>query len=246
MRREYVAGVSVLAFLASATAITCDRILPNDSEPTEEQVQYSDLETMLTGEEQWAVVLVDMQQYFTRDVPSEELYTELKHQTSILKRAKEHDVPILMFEYRDDVIVSSTDYRLSNLLDGYHHGTTVQKKDDNGFNVSKTSIDAGEWLKEHDVTHLYIMGLRTSGCIARTAEGAYGQGFVVATSPDVVMDQRMPLEFFTRTTDISQRAEDTFNWFYDNGMLFENNYQFKAQFPETSGSELSLAADAGF
>ncbi|MBS3169893.1 cysteine hydrolase [Candidatus Woesearchaeota archaeon] len=150
--------------------------------------QENALTEQLTEQQQknkTAVLLIDMQDYFLKDVAEAELEKEIPHQIAVLRYAQQHGLPIYVLELErpqnDDR--KETTQRLKMVLNDGHYRTII-KREKNGF--QKTNLES--LLSRGGVEQLVLMGVYASFCVQSTARGAIERGYSIITSPELIAD----------------------------------------------------------
>ncbi len=129
-----------------------------------------------------AVLLIDMQECFLKNIDYEERMREIPYQIEVLDYCKEKSVPVFVLEYKNK---GPTTKVLKEKVDSLEKKVYVTKSYDDGF----TCTDLAEQLKVYNINTLLLMGVNATACVVATAYGALNAGFNIMTSKDLIADQ---------------------------------------------------------
>ncbi len=128
-----------------------------------------------------AILLIDMQPYFTRRVSNIETI-EVPNMLRVLEHAGENKIPVVVLEYEGN---GSTIGALKAKVDALPTSKAyVSKSYDNGF----ANTDLRYRLRCMGTTEVVLMGINASACVKATATGALNKGFGILTSLDLIAD----------------------------------------------------------
>ncbi|MCS2609279.1 isochorismatase family protein [Halomonas dongshanensis] len=161
-------------------------------------------------EHQSALLLIDVQASFPAkeywdDIPAEAWRPK---QRALLDAAQTHAVPILriLHEETDSNGPFDPAHGLIRPLEGFADAATAtfHKRVHNAF----TGTTLERWLRERDITHLVISGIRTEQCCETTARVASDLGFSVDFVSDATLTFAMTRNGVTWSAeDIKARTE---------------------------------------
>lgn len=128
-----------------------------------------------------AVLVIDMQDPFLKEVDEKELKAELPYQAEVLNYCKGNNIPVFVIEYKD---CGQTTGYLKEKIDSLPKKIYVTKSSRDAFE----GTDLEKKLKETKAETVILMGVYASACVQDTAEGALKSGFKIATSKDLIAD----------------------------------------------------------
>lgn len=153
-----------------------------------------------------AVLVIDMQDSFLKDVNKKELETELPYQAEVLNYCKDNNIPVFVIEYEH---CGPTTAYLSNKLKDMPKKEYVTKTSRSAF--ERTNLE--EKLKASGVDTLILMGVYASHCVKGTAESALGAGFDIVTSKDLIADKK---------NSDNHKPEENVEWYKKHGAYFDS------------------------
>lgn len=152
-----------------------------------------------------AVLVIDMQDFWLSDVDKKELETELPYQAEVLDYCKSNNIPVFVIEYRD--CGPTTDY-LKKKIDLLPKKDYVTKSSQSAFE----NTDLEKKLKTAGVDTLILMGVYSSNCVKGTAKSALKSGFIIATSKDLIADEKY------------HHREEEVEWYKEKG-VYKDSYK---------------------
>ena len=152
-----------------------------------------------------AVLVIDMQDYWLGDIDKEELETELPYQAEVLEYCKNNNIPVFVVEFTN--CGHTTDY-LKKKIERLPIRDYVVKNKTNAFEGTELE----KRLKEKNVETLILMGVYASACVKETAKGAINAGFKIATSKELIADDR------------HHNKGDTIEWYKEKG-VYKDSYK---------------------
>lgn len=152
-----------------------------------------------------AVLVIDMQDFWLSDIDKEELETELPYQAEVLDYCQSRNIPVFVIEYRD--CGPTTDY-LKKKVDQLPRKNYVIKSSQSAFE----NTDLEKRLKEAKIDTLILMGVYASACVKGTAKSALKSGFMIATSKDLIADEKY------------HNREENVEWYKEKG-VYRDSYK---------------------
>lgn len=152
-----------------------------------------------------AVLVIDMQDCWLKDVDEDELEIELPYQADVLDYCKNNNIPVFVIEYKN---CGPTTYHLKKKIDLLHERDYITKEGRNAFE----DTDLEERLKSASVKTVILMGVYASACVEDTARGALRAGFKIATSKDLIADGK------------NDTREEDIGWYKKRG-LYKDSYK---------------------
>ena len=153
--------------------------------------------------QKYAVLLIDMQEYFLDTIDEKEKKEMISSQIEVLEYCAKKDIPaaILEFAYLGDTIDELVPY-----ISKVPRRCNLKKTKKDGF----TNPELLEQLNEWNVKNLSIMGILSSQCVKSTAESALKCGYSIATSNALIADHYLPYH------------KETIDWFKDKGKYYDD------------------------
>lgn len=151
-----------------------------------------------------AVLIIDMQKVFLEDIDGKERRRLIESQAEILNYCAEHDIPIVVVEYRG---CGKTIRELKRRIKKVPRQEFVTKNVNNGFR----NPELEEALKTWGVKKIILMGVNASACVIETAEGAIKKGFQIATSECLIADEG--------------KTDKSLPWYKKNSIYKENHLE---------------------
>ncbi len=156
-----------------------------------------------------AVILIDMQEDFVKDLRAGEAKRIIPNQLEILKYCNQFSIPIVVLELNVQSY-GKTNEILLNEAKKNHHFRLIGKEYDNGF--FKTELDYH--LKALGIKKLFIMGINANYCVKETARGAIDNGYKIMTSNEVISGQS------------GHSRYNSIDWFKSNGRCVDTVNEF--------------------
>lgn len=198
-----------------------------------EQSSGSNLEGKIK-DQNFGIVLVDMQDAFLKDINSDERIQLLREQKKVLKTAEEYDIPVLVFE-RDTY--GKTTKEIQDILETVPRTKTFYVDRNNGFEsyddskIFNPDYFPKDWLKQQGVDTLYMMGVNGNGSVKRTADSARDLlSFTVATSNDVIASAGKNSYLGSCAYESCPEAKAALSDFLEKGLLHRDNDPFLEYF----------------
>lgn len=158
-----------------------------------------------------AVLLIDMQEIFLKDIFDEERKREIPYQIEVLDYCKANDIPVFVLEYERE---GSTIPVLKDKIDSLNKKSYIIKSHSNGFE----GTDLEKQLKFENAENLLLMGINASACVLETAEGALERGYNLMTSKDLIADS------FGECYDPESDVLESRYWYKKNS-IYRDNYK---------------------
>lgn len=130
-----------------------------------------------------AVLVIDMQDFWLSDIDEKELAIELPYQAEVLDYCKDNNIPVFVIEYKN---CGPTTKYLKEKIDQLPKKYYLTKNTQSAFE----STDLEQKLKTSRVETLILMGVYSSACVKGTAKGALNSGFQIATSKELIADEK--------------------------------------------------------
>ena len=150
-----------------------------------------------------AVILVDMQPEFTRNIFRGVFARILKTQSRVIKECAELDVPIAVLEFED---CARTIQELRGLLRSVPRKRVFKKDNNDGF----TNDALKGFLDLYEIDSVLFMGLYSNACVLSTAKSAVLSGFSVLTSEDLIAQEKSYII-----------SDFVVGWFANNGIIYK-------------------------
>jgi nicotinamidase-related amidase len=125
------------------------------------------------------VILVDMQEYYIRQLRDGDADRIIPQQKKILEWCANNDIPVVVLEFRGE---GQTREDLNVLVSKVPTHIHIVKTTDSGFTY--TILD--EWLKSKEIKSLLLMGINACHCVKDTAADAVNLGYKIYTSSDLI------------------------------------------------------------
>lgn len=132
-----------------------------------------------------AVILVDMQSGFVKDLRPKEAKLIISRQKEVIRACACNDIPVIALEYAGLAKLGRTIDELQQEISLVPRHLYLLKGDDDGF------VESDLWyvLEELGTEHLLIMGVNLSACVKKTARSADKLGFGVFVARDLMADR---------------------------------------------------------
>ncbi len=157
-----------------------------------------------------AVILVDMQDFFLKNLKSNLIKELVANQLKIINFSIAHNIPLIVLEYKaGGILRGKTTKGLQEKIQDISGARVLIKESNSGF--TKTGLD--QILKEAKITKLVLMGINANGCVQDTAIGALRRKFSVITSKGIIANT------FNGSMELSRKNR---NWYTINTKFFEN------------------------
>ncbi len=157
--------------------------------------------------ENLAVLLIDMQKKFVRNLREKEAERIIPNQIHIIQLCKKENIPFFVLELdKDDYgeTISELKEEISQLEQGMV--TFIQKTSNSGFKNTDLEI----LLKNREIKKIFFMGINADYCVHATASDALKKGFEIVTSNDVISGQ----DHHSRNNSI--------DWYKNNGACLDS------------------------
>ncbi len=166
-----------------------------------------------------AVLLIDMQDYFLKEVSEEEKKSEIPYQLEVLNYCKNNNIPVFVLEYLQ---CGETTRILKEKVDSLPVKEYVTKGYNDGF--LKTDLEAK--LRSYGIESMLLMGVNASGCVRDTAEGAIRAGFKIMTSKDLIADPEWYVteEFIIKKNGTHGKSDNSAQWYKEHG-IYRDDYK---------------------
>ncbi len=164
-----------------------------------------------------AVVVVDMQSFFLKNVNHLVKVKLLKNQSEILIWSSKNKMPTIFLEYGDEGISrGKTNSVLINSSDGKFTSSLV-KNSNSGF----TGTNLDKVLNNFGVSKIILMGINANGCVQDTAIGAIRRNYQVCTADGIIanshcLDMNLSVKnkkWYQENTRYFGRIEDLMSYF---------------------------------
>ncbi|MBM3200209.1 cysteine hydrolase [Candidatus Woesearchaeota archaeon] len=151
-----------------------------------------------------AVLVIDMQDYWLSEVDEKEIEKELPYHLEVLEYCAKNNITVFVIEYK--TCGQTTPY-LDNKLRDMHKKEYIKKSARSAF--QNTGLEAK--LKSQGIDTLVLMGVYASHCVKDTAESALDAGFDIATSKDLISDNRH-----------DAKRKENVEWYKEHGLYFDD------------------------
>ena len=167
---------------------------------------YPTSEDKACDEKKYAVLLVDMQEYFLEVIEEEKRENIIQPQINVLEYCARKDIPLaeIKFNKRGETL-----NQLQPYIRNIPRRKEIWKFQFNAFSQPELDI----YLKEWNITDVCIMGLYSSACVKATAEGALRHKYNIATSDALIADSH------------PYNHEIVIEWFKRHGKHYDNHIQ---------------------
>lgn len=157
---------------------------------------YPTSENKACDENKYAVLLVDMQEYFLETIEEEKRKSIIQSQINVLEHCARKDIPLaeIKFNKRGESLNQLQPYILN-----IPRSKQIWKFQHNAFSKPELNISLEKW----NIKNVCIMGVYSSACVKATAEGALRHKYHIATSDALIADnydynQEIVIEWFKR------------------------------------------------
>ncbi|MBI4152493.1 cysteine hydrolase [Candidatus Woesearchaeota archaeon] len=153
-----------------------------------------------------AVLLIDMQGIFLKNISPVERQEEIAYQSDVLDFCRQNNVPLYVLEYQ------GCGRTMPSLEDKYLQLRDVRrviKMYDDGF----WETNLAEQLHHSGIERLLLMGINASACVRSTAEGALEHGFAIMTSKQLIANP----------AEADWGYIESIPWFQEQG-IYRDNY----------------------
>ncbi|NTW13898.1 MAG: cysteine hydrolase [Candidatus Moranbacteria bacterium] len=147
-----------------------------------------------------AVILIDMQEPFFKNIRTKHKGRILRAQKSALRQCIRHDIPVCVVEYVD---CGDTLPDLRELLRKVPRTVTLVKSKDDAF----TNRKLAKVLKDWHAGRLILMGINADACVLDTAQSAVRRGYEIITAPALIAGTSWHSE------------NDSIDWYSKNGSV---------------------------
>ena len=132
-----------------------------------------------------AVLLIDMQELFLKDILEEHRKLIVSSQLEVLTYCAETDIPVIVVEYKL-IVPEKTIECLLDKVQSVPRNRTAIKITDNAMLSGKPNVR--RFLRGFDADYLVLMGIYASGCVFSTALTALDKEYKISTSGDLISD----------------------------------------------------------
>ena len=145
------------------------------------QIQETRIENIQEIKTKKAILIVDMQEDYVKDLKRKELEKEIINQQKIIEIAIKKNIPIITLKMagKGETIPI---IKKNIPQDGINE--EIEKHDANGFNQRKLR----QKIEQLGTKEIIIMGTNASSCVLWTSVGAIENGLKITTSKDIILD----------------------------------------------------------
>lgn len=130
-----------------------------------------------------AVVLVDMQDFFLKNLKSDIKKELIANQLKVINFSIAHNIPFIVLEYKaGGILRGKTIGVLQEKIQNVPGTKVLIKESNSGF--TKTNLN--QILKEEGIEKLILMGINANGCVQDTAIGALRRKYIVTSSKGII------------------------------------------------------------
>lgn len=147
-----------------------------------------------------AVLLIDMQETFVKNMRIGRAPLIIERQIQILRHCAQVDIPVAVLEFS---LKGRTISVLRKTLHTVPRVRVFKKRTDSGFENKNLKKQLEDW----QVQNLILMGINAQFCVKATAQDALKNGFAISTSPDLISGQS------------NHAIHDDIAWYRANGSL---------------------------
>lgn len=153
------------------------------------------------------VLIVDMQDFFLKNLDPFVKKTLLKNQLRIIDACTEKNFPFILLEYGDKgVSRGKTNTSITSKIKNIQ---LLVKNNNSGF--TKTTLDL--ILKKLHTKNIIVMGINANGCVQDTIIGALKRKYKIITSHGIIAN--------SYKKDLNLSAQNK-KWYQKNTSFFEN------------------------
>jgi nicotinamidase-related amidase len=158
------------------------------------------------GKLSWGAVLVDMQSSFIKGLEPGETDILIPNQKKVIDACREMDLPLVVVNYFN---AGKTHRELRKAVPKVPRHKYLTKDGGDGFKNKRLH----QYLQEEHVNALLFMGMNASACVHQTAEHAIELGYTIATSIDVIANER----------DFFESVYSAADWYKEKGIYREEH-----------------------
>jgi len=163
-----------------------------------------------------AVIIVDMQPAYVKNIFMLKRRKIIKNIKQVLKYSVEQELPIMIFEDKDQLKEGETLNSLKSIAEkSKNYIPIIPKKYADGFK----NTSAKRELDYRGIDNLFLTGITKSVCAFKTAKGGFSKGFGIITSKDVIADPFIFNILRLLGNDAIKKAD---NWYKNNAICLSN------------------------
>lgn len=147
-----------------------------------------------------AVILVDMQETFVKNLRDGEADRIIPKQLEVLNYCNQFDIPVVVLEMRRWEFGETIDVLITEARKNFKFHL-IGKVYDDGFESTKLHTH----LKKLGIKKVFLMGINADFCVIETARGAIDRGYKIITSKEVISGQS------------HHSPDNSIGWFSSNG-----------------------------
>ena len=161
-----------------------------------------------------ALILVDMQNYFLKNMQKEVRRELIQNQQEIVKECVKKNIPIIELEYKCLGVFRG--HTVADIQKEVSKGNfiLVEKENNSGF----TNTRLHETLRSLGVKELILIGINANGCVQDTAIAALHRKYKVTTASDVIAS------VYRSDIDLSPQNK---KWFKSNTRFLDSGDELK-------------------
>lgn len=152
---------------------------------------------MKTKKAKTAIVVVDMQDVFLRELNARVRSELINNQSRLFDLAFKKHIPVIVLEYGKNGLTRGQ--TIKQIREGAHNQIlfTIIKNSNSGF--KETDLDLR--LKAHNINKLIVVGVNANGCVQDTVIGALRGNYEVLTAKGLIANS------YTNDMSLSPRNE---------------------------------------
>jgi len=166
-----------------------------------------------------AVIIVDMQRDFLKELPYKEITRILPGQLKVLEYCTTNRIPTIFLEFPQD---GPTHKVLKDKASKIYTCATIKKSNNNGF--YKTNLE--KRLHSLNIKKVCLAGINAHACVIATANGALNAKFEIITSKDII------------GSFCKDGLEYTYRWFTRKGKYYESHQEMLTNWDIREDTEL--------
>ncbi len=216
MKKKITGGLAALVLAGTLfTSTACCTIHYNFHFVQQQAVTHEES----VSSKKLAVLLIDMQDFFLKEVSEEEKKSEIPYQLEVLDYCKDNNIPVFVLEYLE---CGETTRILKEKVDSLPVKEYVTKSRNDGF--FKTNLETK--LRSYGIESILLIGVNASGCVKETAEGAIRAGFKIMTSKDLIADPEWYVteEFIINKNGGHGKSDNSAPWYKEYG-IYRDDYK---------------------
>lgn len=210
-------------------------------------VQHRTAQTERIPSKKLAVLLIDMQDSFLKEVAEEEKRREIPYQLDVLDYCKDNNIPVIVLEYElygetvpvlkkkvdslpvKEYITKSYDdgfFELKTTKRSHTYGRIIKLLDEKLLDDDFLKTEVEDKLRAYGIDSILLMGINASGCVLRTAESAVKLGFKIITSKDLIADPEWYVsgQFIVTSDGKHGTSDNSAPWYKEHG-IYRDNYK---------------------